>query len=102
MTTREGRVPWEGSTRKYRLPADWPKRRAAVKRRARGRCEVYEAGMRCRSFGAECDHVVPGDDHSLANLRWICVPHHRVKSAREGAAARPRLNRPAEVHPALR
>jgi 5-methylcytosine-specific restriction protein A len=72
-----------------------------VRERAGGRCEVVEDGARCARAGGECDHIVAGDDHSLANLQWICVPHHRVKSSREGAAATPRLLRPPERHPAL-
>lgn len=93
---------WVGSDRSRRLPSDWSRRRASVKRRAGGRCEVFEGGARCVMPGEECDHIQPGDDHSLSNLQWICVPHHRAKTSREAAAARPRMHRPPEVHPALR
>jgi 5-methylcytosine-specific restriction enzyme A len=52
------------------------------------------------------DHKVPGDDHSLDNLDWAhdrVPPHcHRTKSSREGAAAKPRLTRKPETHPALK
>lgn len=67
--------------------------------------------------GDELDHKQRGDDHRQENLDWIhgwryvqamaaqgisvrnC---HGEKSSAEGNAARPRLNRPAEEHPALR
>jgi len=94
---------WAGSTRAARLPADWSTRRMLVRVRAGGRCEVVESGVRCHFLGAECDHVIPGDNHDLDNLQWICRPHHAAKSSREGnAAPRVRRSRPAEPHPALR
>jgi hypothetical protein len=34
------------------------------------------------------DHIRPGDDHSLSNLRSLCSYHHRIKSSQEGAAAK--------------
>lgn len=95
---------WEGSTRRSRLPADWPKRRNQVLKRDNRICHV------CRGPGADgVDHLVPGDDHSLDNLAAIhhnVEPHcHRTKSSREGGqAARlkkiPR-RRPSERHPGL-
>ena len=95
---------WVGSTRAARLPADWPMRRARVKRRARGRCEWVDEQGRCPDPGTDCDHITPGDDHDLANLQWLCGWHHARKTAREGAAAaapRPPRARPAEPHPGL-
>ncbi|WP_375151143.1 HNH endonuclease [Pantoea sp. ANP04] len=50
------------------------------------------------------DHVRPGDDHSLDNLRAICRSCHGRKTAAEGNAARKRLppkRRPPERHPGL-
>jgi hypothetical protein len=51
------------------------------------------------------DHVIPGQDHSLVNLRGICQWHHARKSAQEGVAARREraeiLFRKPEVHPGL-
>jgi len=56
----------------------------------------------------EVDHLVAGDDHDPANLAAICTPDHKVKSAREGAAAaaiarksRPGRRRPREQHPGI-
>lgn len=93
-------MAWEGSTRRARLPADWPQRVAAVKRRDRGICYV------CGEPGADqVDHIRRGDDHSLGNLGSIHDdPCHRAKTAREAAearAARPRRQRPSEPHPGL-
>lgn len=104
---------WRGSTRRGRLPADWPQIRREVLDRHGGRCHV------CGHGGAtDVDHVARGDDHRPANLRPICgrrcracleagrTPCHAAKSSAEGGtaaqAARPRRNRPAEQHPGLR
>jgi 5-methylcytosine-specific restriction protein A len=101
-------MAWDGSDRRSRLPADWPKRVAQTRRRAEGRCEHrYSDGSRCTSAGSECDHRVRGDDHSLDNLQWLCTPHHRDKTQREAAAARaaaprPTRARPREPHPGAR
>lgn len=74
--------PWAGSNRKDRLPANWEQLRAYVLRRDRHRC------YRCGAPASDVDHVVRGDDHRPSNLRAICTPCHRVKSALEGVAAR--------------
>jgi 5-methylcytosine-specific restriction enzyme A len=93
---------WEHSTRKARLPADWPTLRQLVKRRAKGICEHTTAdGVRCKTYGTDCDHITAGDDHRLVNLQWLCAYHHRAKSSAEGNAARPRERRPTEQHPGL-
>lgn len=81
------RPPWRNSTRREGLPPDWPARVAIVRRRAGGRCQQVEDGHHCEAVGTDCDHIVPGSDHSLPNLQWLCSYHHRHKSALEGAAA---------------
>jgi 5-methylcytosine-specific restriction protein A len=79
---------WQGSDRRSRLPADWPKIRLRVLRRDGGQCTALtEAGERCDSTATDVDHIRPGDDHSMGNLRSLCSWHHRQKSSREGAAA---------------
>ena len=103
MVRPDGREPWQDSTRKQRLPANWDSEiRPAVFGRDGDICWV------CGERGAdEVDHKTPGDDHRLENLapihswrtRQAC---HASKSGREGAAARPRLNRPPVIHPGLR
>ncbi|QPB09912.1 HNH endonuclease [Streptomyces phage Sentinel] len=80
---------WEGSDRRSRLPKDWPKIRLKVLRRDGGQCTALtQAGTRCVSLATDVDHIRPGDDHSLSNLRSLCSYHHRIKSSQEGAAAK--------------
>jgi len=92
---------WLGSTRRARLPGDWPARCAAVYARDGRVCHA------CGLDGADqVDHVERGDDHSLTNLAPIHDdPCHRAKTAREGAAAaaarRAQGRYPEEPHPGL-
>lgn len=103
---------WAGSTRKARLPADWPQRCQLAR-------QIY--GTACYLCGhpdaSDTDHLVPGGDHSIANLRPACGQHcrwcaaeqrtpcHLAKSSAEGGramrAAQPRRQRPPEQHPGL-
>ena len=85
---------WKGSTRKARLPPDWPRRRAQVLARDNYRCF-------CGMPATDVDHVVPGDDHRLSNLRSLCRAHHLQKSSKEGVSARKHRRRPPEPHPGL-
>lgn len=94
---------WQGSTRSGRLPTNW---------RTEIRPTVFATyGTSCHVCGRpgadEVDHLNPGDDHSLANLRPIHrQPCHARKSASEGGrahAARQKLRyRPQPKHPGLR
>jgi len=88
---------WHGSTRSSRLPADWAKRRCVVAARAEGGCQVHG----CFSLGAECDHIIPNDNHSLTNLQWLCKRHHKLKTQAEAQAAKPSRKRPTGRHPGL-
>ncbi|KJK46354.1 hypothetical protein UK23_23860 [Lentzea aerocolonigenes] len=92
-------MPWTGSDRSARLPADWPRIRARILRRD-PLCRV--CGYR---LSAEVDHIEPGDNHEDSNLQGICPPCHRTKSAREGgraaAARRTSALRPPAPHPGL-
>lgn len=99
-------MAWDGSTRRSRLPKDWPRIRRRIIRRDGGVCTaLYSDGRRCELPGTDVDHVVPGDDHRDENLRLLCAWHHRKKSAFEGgtaaAHARVSVHRPPAVHPAL-
>lgn len=100
---------WEGSTRRHRLPPDWPARRRDAFRRHNGRCHL------CGQPGADTiDHIRRGDDHAPSNLAPVHErnpPHcHRAKSSREGGQAagehrRTRAalrKRPPEPHPGER
>lgn len=112
------RPAWAGSTRRARLPADWPAIRAAVRDRAGGRCEwprVLAALPDLAAWwhrrnptevtaphpGGQADHVHRGDDHAKANLAWLCAAHHQAKSSWEGGTAGERQARPREKHPGL-
>lgn len=79
---------WQNSTRRDRLPADWPKIRKRVIRRDKGLCQWrLEDGSRCLAPFRDVDHIVRGDDHSIGNLRCLCYEHHKFKSSQEGAEA---------------
>lgn len=96
---------WNTSDRRLRLPDDWAARRAAVKARAHGRCEAKRHAKGCNGIGTDCDHIVPGDDHSLDNLQWLSYACHKAKTARESAERNreyKKLRRhPSERHPGL-
>ncbi|MFE0722020.1 HNH endonuclease [Streptomyces rochei] len=44
----------------------------------------------CANPATEVDHIRPGDDHSMGNLRAICSDCHKRKSSTEGGQARQR------------
>lgn len=97
-------MAWRTSDRRTRLPHNWPAIRAQVRRRAGGRCEwALPDGTRCPTPGTDCDHRDRGDDHSLANLQWLCTPHHQVKTNQENqdalAERRALRPRPTDEHP---
>ena len=94
-------MAWERSDRRERLPSDWAARREAVRRRAGDRCEIAGPAGRCPAYGTDCDHIARGDDHDLANLQWICRPHHLAKTAVEANEARVSARRAPGRHPGL-
>lgn len=80
-------MAWSSSNRRERLPADWPKRVSATKRRAGGRCEGISLNgeprwhaEQCPGLGRECDHDKRGDNHDLSNLRWLSTECHKRKT----------------------
>jgi 5-methylcytosine-specific restriction endonuclease McrA len=75
------RKPWEGSTRRRRLPRDWEKRRRYVLQRDPV-CKVCN-----NALSVEVDHIVNNDDHRYENLQGICTRCHDEKTQREAAAA---------------
>lgn len=99
-----GRQPWVGSTRRQRLPADWSTPGGCcdqVLGAPDGRvCKLRYDG--CAGYATQVDHIKAGDDHSRGNLQSVCEHCHRIKSGREGAAARPRQTRRVEQHPVRR
>ncbi|MGW0468355.1 HNH endonuclease [Streptomyces sp. NPDC003027] len=99
-------MAWEGSTRRARLPRNWPAICRRIKRRDGYRCTtVFEVSGRCTQPGTDVDHIIPGDDHSDANLQLLCTWCHAQKTAREAGIAaglkRVRTHKPRPTHPAL-
>lgn len=103
---------WHTSDRRDRLPPDWERIRQQAGRHDAWKCQwvIFDGGRRrrCLEPGNEVDHIRPGDDHSLRNLRVLCNFHHKRKSAKEGAAAAAKKRkeisqrfRRTEEHPGL-
>lgn len=78
---------WTNSTRRDRLPSDWPRIRRRVLRRDQGLCQWKLDEGRCLAPATDVDHIRPGDNHDESNLRSLCYDHHQFKSSQEGAAA---------------
>lgn len=97
---------WASSNRRSELPPDWHKIRARILRRDGHRCTWIENGHSCGAPATDVDHVADPLDHSEANLRSLCDPHHKRKTQAEAQAARARLvalrRRPVDAHPGLR
>lgn len=97
---------FEGSTRRSRLPKNWPAIRSRILKRDGHQCTWTTEGFRCIETATDVDHIIAGDDHSESNLRSLCSMHHRRKSASEGGSApktirvKPR-RRPPEQHPGM-
>ena len=98
---------WKGSTRRNRLPADWPAWVTAVRARSGGKCEwIRSSGKRCgRPADGGVDHKDRDKGESLANLQDLCRWHHRHKTTLEGQQAKAEKRdlgrRPQEPHPGL-
>lgn len=95
---------WQGSTRRARLPADWPAIRTRIIARDGGVCQLPDpgTGLICGAPGTDVDHRRRGDDHRDTNLWLLCTAHHGRKSAAEGGNSFTPLHRPPDVHPSLR
>lgn len=94
-------MSWSTSDRRDRLPDDWPQRVAAVKRRAKGRCEATHHAPDCNGRGRDVDHVMQGDDHSLANLQLLSRPCHERKTRLDNGY-QASVKAPVERHPGRR
>lgn len=98
-------MAWEGSTRRQRLPPNWPDLVAFTRTRANGRCQaIMRDNTRCVEPGTDCDHIKPGDNHAPHNLQWLCDWHHARKTAHEANQAKRfrTSKRPPEKHPGLK
>ena len=101
MPSASRRERWYTSDRRYRLPSDWGRRKAAVRARAHGRCQAASHAPGCNGVGTECDHIVAGDDHDLDNLQWLSHECHKAKTERENAE-RNRRRKLMRLHPTPR
>jgi 5-methylcytosine-specific restriction endonuclease McrA len=100
-------VSWEGDPRTS--TPEWRRTRRRVLDRDGHLCTWLEDGERCAATATEVDHIVPhsaGGTDEDRNLRSLCSPHHRRKSAAEGVAARNKVaaqrRRPTRPHPGAR
>lgn len=94
------------SARTTPLPPNWQSQiRPRILARDNRACTWLTNGVRCNQPATDVDHIGDPADHSDANLRALCSPHHRRRSASQGgtAAAAKRLprTRPTEAHPGL-
>lgn len=93
-------MAWENSTRRARLPPGWHGHiRPAILDRDGHLCQIGLPG--CTGHATEVDHIVPGDDHSPANLQAACTSCNAAKNHAERPRQAP-LHRPSEKHPGLR
>src|SRR4051794_27619002 len=77
-----------GSTRKDRLPPNWPALRRAVLRRDGHACQWRTTqGTTCGARATDVDHIIRGDDHRITNLQSLCGYHHGKKTGSEGGSA---------------
>lgn len=92
------RRPWDGSTRKSRLPADWERLRRVVLERCSHQCEwVEDGGVRCPRKATDVDHIEAGDLHQLSNLQGLCGMHHLIKTGRDARARQLRFKHLARL-----
>lgn len=97
-------MSWAGSDRRDRLPADWKRRAARIRRRdpyckcaGCPKCSSFKLG--CHLATTDVDHIVAGDDHSDGNLQGLCNPCHKHKTGAE--RERITRRRPTGRHPGL-
>lgn len=89
---------WHGSTHADRKPGNWQTTRRRILARDHGVCQIR---LHCCTFQAtEVDHVVPGDDHSDANLRAACSSCNQARNIAM-RPTRPRMRRESEPHPGV-
>lgn len=96
-------MPWPQTSRRQ-LPPGWARTRQRVLHRDPiCRCEGCPlcTSKGCPRPSTDCDHIGNPDNHTDTNLRGLCHPCHKHRSAHQGAAARTRTRRPPEPHPGV-
>jgi len=99
-------MAWEGSDRRFRLPADWPKRRAQQLKLDGNRCTWrLGSGARCPRPATDVDHKYEMTDRHEPgrDLQSLCAAHHSRKTALAAQsfkrAQKQKRYRPTEEHP---
>lgn len=65
-------------------------------------CQAKVHEPQCNGIGNECDHITPGDNHTLTNLQWLSAACHKAKTTQEAQQSRGHgtaRQRPPENHP---
>lgn len=93
------------SARTVPLPKGWGVIRRGILQRDGYVCTWVHQGARCQEAATDVDHIGDPSDHSEANLRSLCGPHHRTRTSAQGGRAAqakriPRKRR-QERHPGL-
>lgn len=78
-------MAWATSTRASRLPHNWAAIRQAVLTKAGHQCQATHHHPRCTGQATDVDHIIAGDNHSLANLQALSKPCHDAKTRLEAA-----------------
>ncbi|SFD14156.1 HNH endonuclease [Streptomyces aidingensis] len=92
------------SRRTHPRPQGWKTLRQEILNRDQHRCTWIDDGQRCTARGTDVDHIGNPNDHTPDNLRTLCGPHHRRRTALQARAARgetPPRKRPRDPHPGL-
>ena len=89
-------MPWRDSDRGTSDTYDQRYRhnRREALRLAHWRCQLRLEG--CIGSATQCDHITPvsqGGTHEITNLRAVCTPCHKKKTATEGGGFRARQQR---------
>ena len=90
MPWQNGREDRRRSDATYGDP-EYKRNRPLAMKRDRYRCQLRLAG--CLGGASECDHIVGVAEagthpHALSNLRAVCVPCHRTRTADQGGGFR--------------
>jgi 5-methylcytosine-specific restriction protein A len=88
-------MPWRNSPADRRRSgmaygAAYRRKRDECMRLANWRCQVMLPGI-CIGAASQCDHIVAvadGGGHELTNLRAVCDPCHKARTAQQGGGFR--------------